>query len=417
MSQISVLDNGLRIVTDFIPHVETVSLGAWIQVGARFENKEISGISHVLEHMAFKGTTTRSALQISEAIESVGGYLNAYTSRESTAYYARILKEDVTIAMDILSDILQNSTFQEAELSREKEVIIQEIGMTNDTPDDIVFDYFQETCFKDQNIGRSILGTPENVRGFTPDQVRTYMHDHYNTHNMVFAAAGNVDHDTVVLKLKDLFADFPVNTLEKPHQAIYTGGEYVLDKDLEQVHILLGFEGVQIGHANAQAQMILSTILGGGMSSRLFQEVREKRGLVYGINAFASSFSDSGVFTIYAATGPEKAGELLPVVIDELKKATENLTDDEIKRAKTQLKASLLMGLESTSSRCERVANQMLFHGRTIATPEVVEKIDRVTKSDLENYLVGLLTTPPTLTAYGQTQTVTSYTDVVEMLK
>lgn len=413
----TVLKNGLRVITDHIPHVETVSLGAWYKVGARCETPGNNGISHVLEHMAFKGTTTRTALDISQEIENVGGYLNAYTSKETTAYYARVLKDHTHIAADILSDILQNSTFQEDELNREKGVIIQEIGQSLDTPDDVVFDHFQSTCFQNQPMGRTILGPVENVQNFTRDDIESYMGNHYAADKMVFAAAGNVDHDDLVDKIGGLFDHYPPKKKQAIEPATYHGGDYRQNKDLEQIHMVLGFEGMPIGHKNSHAQMVLSTLLGGGMSSRLFQEVREKRGLVYTIQSFASSYSDAGVFTIYAGTGPDQIKELIPVVIDELRGATNGIKSFEMDRAKAQLKAGLLMGLESTSNRCERLANQMLFHNRHIAASEIVEKIDAVTIADMESLLTGILSSKPTLATLGPIHNVMEYGDLEGLLK
>lgn len=409
MRKKTVLGNNLTIVTDTISHVETVSLGAWFNVGARFETQAQNGLSHVLEHMAFKGTKSRTALKISETIESVGGYLNAYTSRESTAYYARVLKEHAPLAVDILGDILQNSTFAEAELKREKQVILQEIGQTQDTPDDIVFDYFQDTCYPDQPVGRSILGPVENVKGFTSEQVQSYMQNHYFTKNMVFAAAGNIDHDALVDLVQKHFEVFPEGERPKCLEASYQGGDFRVQKDLEQVHVVAGFKGVKLGDDLYFPQMLATTLLGGGMSSRLFQEVREKRGLVYTISAFATSATDSGIFGVYAGTGPEQVKELLPVVAEELNKAKTSLKEEELNRAKAQLKASLMMGLESTSQRCERLANNILFHGRIIDISETIKKIEAVTLSDIYGYLSLVLKTTPTLTTLGPIANVMDY--------
>ena len=409
MKKISTLSNGLRIATDFIPHVETVSLGAWFNVGSRYEKKNVNGISHVLEHMAFKGTKSRSALQISKTIESVGGYLNAYTSRETTAYYARVLKEHAHLAVDILGDILQNSVFEKEELEKEKKVILQEIGQSQDTPDDVVFDYFQSTCYPNQAMGRSILGPAENVIGFSNNQVKQYMHDHYGTHNMVFAAAGNIDHDTLVQMVENHFKQFPQGDLLPKSPALYEGGDYRKQKDLEQTHVVIGFEGKSLNDEHYYTQMVATTMLGGGMSSRLFQEVREKRGLVYTISAFAQAATDSGIFGIYAGTGPEQATELLPVIAAELNKAKSELTIEELNRAKAQIKASLLMGMESTSHRCERLANHMLFYGKVIEPKTIVKKIDTMEVADIHNYMENMLSSTPTLASLGPIQNVMDY--------
>lgn len=415
LKKITVLDNGLRVVSDYIPHVETVSLGAWLNIGSRYETLEDNGISHVLEHMAFKGTHKRTALDISKAIENVGGYLNAYTSRESTAYYARVLKNDSAIAIDIISDILQNSLFQQGDLEKEKQVILQEIGQTLDTPDDIVFDYFQETCFPAQAIGRSILGPQENVQGFTRDDIDRYMKKYYACNNMVFAAAGNICHDDLVKNIQTCFKDFKKNGDDVCEKAIYKGGDFRQNKKLEQVHLLLGFEGVPLGHKNYFDQMILAMILGGGMSSRLFQEIRENRALVYVISAYVSPYKDTGVFGIYAGTGEEQIKELVPAVLLELKKTLTELSQEELDRSKTQLRASLLMGLESTSSRCERIANQILQYGRLIEVEEIEHNIEQTTTQSIQDFLHVMLKTKPTVTALGPVKNLLSYDDFLNL--
>lgn len=378
-SKVTTLQNGLRVVTDSIPHVETVTCGLWVDVGARHEPASINGISHVLEHMAFKGTERRTALQIAESIEAVGGYLNAYTSREATAYHSRILKDNLPLAIDILADILQNSTFDPVEFSREQSVIIQEIGQTYDTPDDIIFDYFQETCFPDQPMGRAILGTTDIILSLTPTQVKSYMQNHYGAHQMVFAAAGKLEHQEIVDLVTEKFASLPGDRPKEAVPAVYKGGTFHQTRDLEQTHVVLGFEGLPFGHPDYYAASVLSTILGGGMSSRLFQEVREKRGLVYSIYSFTSSYQDAGIFGIYAGTNPQQVSELLPVVHEELNRFSATVETSEINRAKAQLKAGLMMSLESTTSRCEQLANHMLIYGRPIPPSEILQKVDAVT--------------------------------------
>ena len=416
MQETTVLKNGLRIITDYIDHVETVSLGVWVGIGARHEEMEVNGISHVLEHMAFKGTEKRSALEISMAIENVGGYLNAYTSRESTAYYARILKEDVPIAVDIVADILQNSVFSPAELEKEKQVILQEIGQTLDTPDDVIFDYFQETCFPDQPIGRSILGPQENVLGFTSDQIHGYMQNHYATENMVFAAAGKINHDKFVKEVENGFKNFKEKAVVNNQPAVYKGGNCRFEKPLEQVHLIIGFEGVGIKHVDYYDQMLLATLLGGGMTSRLFQEIREKRGLVYTISSYINPYIDTGVFGIYAGTGEDQVKELMPTVLTEIVRVTNSIKSDELIRCKTQLKAGLLMGLESTSNRCERIANQMLTHGRVIHTEEIEQRIESVTIDAIQSFARKLIETTPTLTSLGPIKHVLEYDEFISVL-
>lgn len=414
--QSTVLPNGLRVVSDFIPSVETASLGVWLDVGTRNETKDINGIAHMLEHMAFKGTERRTALQIAEEIEAVGGYLNAYTGRETTAYYARILKEDAPLAVDILSDILQYSTFDAAEFEKEQSVIIQEIGQSNDTPDDIVFDYFQETCFPGHSMGWPTLGTVDVIQSLKPEIVKDYMKRHYGAKQMVFSAAGNIDHDDLVQRVSKGFTNLTPDCSHSPTPARYQGGDYRQDKELEQVHVLLGFEGVPYGHKDYYALSVLSTLLGGGMSSRLFQEIREKRGLVYTVYSYMSSYKDSGVFGIYAGTGEDEVKELFPVVCEQLKTLGSTLNETEINRAKAQLKASLMMGLESTSNRCERLANHVLIYGRPLSSTEIIKSINNVTKEDLKNLSDRLFKSPLTLTTLGPIKNVISFDEVQKQL-
>jgi predicted Zn-dependent peptidase len=373
------LDNGMIVLTDDMPHLESASLGIWVKAGSRSETKDEHGISHMLEHMAFKGTKTRSAFEIAEAIENVGGDLNAATSVEHTGYFARVLKEDVVLAADILSDILQNSRFDQEELDREQQVIVQEIGAARDNPDDHVFDLFQSAAYPNQPIGRTILGTVESVNRFGPEHIRRYMDKNYVGEHMVLCAAGNVDHDALVDIANDRFHDLRPSGAPKPEKAQYVGGDERLLSDHEQAHIVLGFEGRAYNSDGFYAAQILASILGGGMSSRLFQEVREKRGLCYSVYAFHWAFADSGIFGVAASTGEEEVKDLMPVVIDELRKATETITDEEVIRVRNQIRAGLLMSLESPSSRAGQLARQQILWGRTIPLQETVERINRIT--------------------------------------
>jgi predicted Zn-dependent peptidase len=369
----------MTVLTDDMPHLESASLGIWVKAGSRSETEAEHGISHMLEHMAFKGTKTRTALQIASAIEDVGGDLNAATSVEHTGYFARVLKEDVALAGDILSDILQNSLFEQSELDREQQVIVQEIGAARDNPDDHVFDLFQQAAYPDQPIGRTILGTVESVNSFGPEAIRAYMDRNYVGDRMVICAAGSVDHDQLVDVANDRFHDLRANGAPEPVKARYIGGEQRLISDHEQAHIVLGLEGRAYNSDGFYAAQILASILGGGMSSRLFQEVREKRGLCYSVYAFHWAFADSGIFGVAASTGAEEVNELLPVVLDELRKATETITDEEVVRVRNQIRAGLLMSLESPSSRAGQLARQQILWGRTIPLQETVDRINRIT--------------------------------------
>ncbi len=404
-TQLATLSNGLRIATDRVDTVDTVSLGLWVDVGTRHEAPEINGAAHFLEHMAFKGTERRSARAIAEEIEAVGGHLNAYTSRESTAYYAKVLKEDVALALDILADILMHSIFDPTEFERERTVILQEIGQANDTPDDIIFDHFQERAFPDQAMGRPTLGSPEIIRQLGRESVIAYLRDHYGAARMVLSASGNLSHDRIVDLADKLLSAMPAiganGRALATEPARYTGGEHRQDRDLEQLHLVLGFPGITLGDPDYYAASVLSTAFGGGMSSRLFQEVREKRGLVYTIHSFAHSYRDGGLFGIYAGTGEGDAGELVPVLCEETMRLADGLTAVELARAKAQMKAGLLMSLESTGARCEQMAQHMLIHGTPFDAADIVRHIEAVDDSAIGRVVAGWRTAPPTLAALG----------------
>jgi predicted Zn-dependent peptidase len=384
--ELTKLNNGLTVVTDPMPHLESASIGVWVNAGARNEKREENGLSHMLEHMAFKGTAKRSARQIAEEIEQVGGYLNAYTAREQTAYYARVLKPDVPLAAELLADILQHSVFDAEELERERGVIVQEIGQTEDTPDDIIFDHLQEMAFPDQPMGRTILGPVENVTSFTQSSLKSYMARHYHAPAMTLIASGAVDHGQIVKLAQDVFGAL---TSERPapvEKGVYRGGDYRGSDDLEQAHLALAWPGLPLAHPDMFAAQIYSTALGGGMSSRLFQEAREKRGLCYAIHCFGQSFKDCGMFAVYAGTGADQATELMNVVAGEMNALAAGPTADEVRRAKAQMKAGLLMSLESPTSRCEQIAGMLWSHGRILPVKELVEKLDAVTPEDVGRY-------------------------------
>lgn len=373
------LPTGLTVVTDSMPHLETAALGVWTGVGGRNEKTNEHGISHLLEHMAFKGTVTRTSRQIVEEIEAVGGDLNAATSTETTAYYARVLKADVPLALDVLSDILANPSFDAEELEREKSVIAQEIGAAQDTPDDVIFEHLSELSFPDQPIGRSLLGTPKTLKAFDRDMLRGYLNTHYRGPNMVVSAAGAVDHIAVVAEAEKRFASFNGPASPSPSPAAFgKGGTKVVRRDLEQAHLTLALEGVPQTDPSLFSLQTFTNILGGGMSSRLFQEVREKRGLCYSVYTFHAPYKDTGFFGLYTGTDPADAPEMMDVIVDEINAAVETLTDAEVARAKAQMKASLLMALESCGSRAEQLARHVMVHGRPLTPDELIVKIDAV---------------------------------------
>jgi len=417
MINTTTLPNGFRIATDYIPHVETASIGIWVHCGARKETAEINGVAHFLEHMAFKGTTSRTAKEIAESIESVGGYLNAYTSREATAYYAHVMKNDLPLAFDILQDILNNSTFDPDEMEKEREVILQEIGQSYDTPDDIIFDYFQSTAYPEQAMGRPILGPTANIRSFDRNTIAKFMSDNYCPSKMVLAAAGNVDHDKLCKLAEKAFGNRSTLSHSSNTPSNYIGGHFYENRSLEQAHIVLGMEGVSSQSSDYYTMNIYAAILGDGMSSRLFQEIREKRGLVYSIYSFQSSYSDTGIFGVYAGCDPKKAPELIPVVLNELKHFPHTLTAAEITKAKNQLNARLTMSMESTSGRCQRLANQLLIFDRYIPQSEITEKINAVTQESITALSSKILHTPPILTALGKDLKLPSVSEINTLLK
>jgi predicted Zn-dependent peptidase len=410
------LDNGLIVITDTMPSVETVSLGVWVNAGTRHEAPEINGISHLLEHMAFKGTKRRTAQAIAEEVEAVGGVLNAYTSRDHTAYYAKLLKQDVELGVDIMADILLHSSLDPDELAREQQVVAQEIAQAIDTPDDIIFDHMQATAYPSQAMGRPVLGTVDLVRSFTRQTVAGYLQDHYGSETMILAAAGNLDHDEVVHMAERHFREINKARPAAEERARYQGGDYREERDLEQVHLVLGFDGVAYEDPDFYPMAVLSGLLGGGMSSRLFQEVRERRGLAYSVYSYPSSFSDSGLFTVYAGTGPDESAEVMPVICEEVRKVAKAVTIDELRRSRAQIKAGILMGLESTNSRCEQLARQLMVHGRIQTVEEVVAKIDAVDQDAVTRVANRLFKTAPTFAAIGPLAKVASYQDIRERL-
>ena len=372
------LDNGLTVLSHTMAHLETASLGLWIRAGARSEAREVNGIAHLVEHMAFKGTTTRSARQIAEQIEAAGGEMNAATGMETTAYYARVLKQDVALGVDILSDILINPRFETVELERECEVILQEIAAARDTPDDVAFDLMHEAAFPSQPLGRPILGHAAIVSAFTPDHIAAWRAQQYSPDRMVFAAAGAIDHKRFAEQVTRAFGQRKPFTVADWPAAQFEGGVRHERKPLGQAHIVMGFKAPGYCSEDIYALRVLSGLLGGGMSSRLFQEVREKRGLCYTISSFASAFHDLGLLCVYAATGAKRVGELIAVIADELLAMTAKVGEKEVTRAKAQLKAAFVACLESSSARAGQMAHQQLAFGKVLPVEELIAKVDAV---------------------------------------
>jgi predicted Zn-dependent peptidase len=414
----SELANGLTVVSHAMAEVETVSLGIWIGAGSRSEAEGEHGVAHFLEHMAFKGTARRSARDIAEEIEAVGGDLNAATGIDSTAYYARVLRKDLALALDILSDIIVAPTFDRGELARERDVILQEIAAAQDSPEDIAFDLVQEAAFPDQPVGRPILGTAASVARFKRAHLGSYLASHYHGPNMVLAAAGAVDHRSLLAEAERRLGGFDTKAAPQPERAHYAGGVRRAEKTFEQTHLVLAFQAPAYRHPDYFVAQICAGALGGGMSSRLFQEVRERRGLCYAIYCFSSGLSDSGMFTIHAAGGPERAHELFAVIRDELVRAADDgFNADEVSRVKAQLKMGLLAGLESSSARAEQLARQILIHGRPLTTEELVEKVEQVGAADLQALVARMLSSPLSLATVGPILHVARFDRVTEKFK
>ncbi|MFK7751898.1 MAG: M16 family metallopeptidase [Sedimentitalea sp.] len=400
------LANGFRIVSEHMPGLQSASIGIWVSAGGRHERLEQNGIAHFLEHMAFKGTKRRSALQIAEAIEDVGGYINAYTSREVTAYYARVLAADVPLALDVIGDIVLNPVFDPAEIEVERGVILQEIGQARDTPDDVIFDWLQEDSFANQPLGRTILGPEDRVSGFSRADLSNFVGEHYGPGQMILSAAGAVDHDALVKTAEALFGHLKPTTQGNVQPAKFTGGETRRSKTLEQAHFALAFESPGYRDDQIYTAQIYTSALGGGMSSRLFQEVREARGLCYTIFAQTGAYADTGTTTLYAGTSGHQIAELAEITIDEMKRAADDMSPEEVARARAQMKAGMLMGLESPSNRAERLARLVQIWDKVPSLEDTISRIDAVTTGDVREFAQTIaLNAPAALALYGPIDT------------
>ena len=401
--QLTTLDNGLRVASEFLSDIHTAAFAIAVDVGARHEALGQGGLSHMLEHMAFKGTSTMSAKQIAEAFDLMGGNVNAYTSHEHTVYYAKVLKEYAGDALRLLCEIVAGSVFDQAELERERQVILQEIAMHQDSPDDLVFDLFQDMAFGDAPLGRSILGKPERVATFSRADLIAYTAAHYQPQHIVLAGAGAVDHAESVKVAQEFFGNRTNSAaIRTVPQALYFGGEKTLEKDLEQIQLVLGFHGFAATHDDYYASQVFATILGGGMSSRLFQEIREQRGLAYSVSAFTSGYQDIGVIGMYAGTTEEHLAELTGALRDVMASMQGGVSDEELLRAKNQIKASVVMSRESSGTIAEWIARHILVYGRYRPAEELVAEIDAITHADMVRIAAHCLATPvPTIAALG----------------
>ncbi|MGE3830394.1 MAG: M16 family metallopeptidase [Parvibaculaceae bacterium] len=408
--RISRLSNGLHVVTHHMPHLETVALGIWVKAGSRDEDPAENGIAHFLEHMAFKGTKRRSAQAIAEEIESAGGEINASTGMETTTYYARVLKNDWPHALDILADILTESLFDAEELERERHVILQEIAAAGDQPDDLVFDLAQSAAFGNHPLGRPILGTHELIANVSRDEILAWRQRNYWASRMVVAAAGNIDHDALHAEAEKLLGGIDAGAHPGRGRPDFVSQMELAQKPLDQTHVVVSFAAPGYRNPEIYRLQVLSSLLGGGMSSRLFQEVREKRGLCYSVFSFASAYEDVGQFGVYAATSPEDTPELIDVTADVMMSVARIVNEAEVQRAKAQLKASLVMSLESATGRADQIARQFLAFGEVPKMETLVAKIDAVTDTDVAR-LAGRLFKgqSPALSAVGQLSTLASY--------
>jgi predicted Zn-dependent peptidase len=381
----STLPNGVRILSETIPYVRSASLGIWADIGSSAERTEHRGVSHLVEHMLFKGTKRRSAREIAEAMDGVGGHLNAFTDKETTCYYAKVIDRHVPLAVDVLTDMLLNSTFDPIELSKEQKVVLEEIRMYDDSPDDMTHDLFTRTMWSDSHLGEPTIGYAHTVSALTREDLREHMRLRYMPNAVVVAAAGNVDHDDLVALLDKAFAGFQGTAeLPVPQRPTLTPASFIKRKDTEQAYVVLGTQGLSQRDERRYALSVLDTIFGGGMSSRLFQEVREKRGLAYTVSSFQQAYRDAGLFAVAAGTSPSSVQECVDVIVDEvLLLAQKGVTDAELRLAKEHIKGNLTLSLESTSGRMIRLGRGEFALGRFLPAEEIEERIESVQKDEI----------------------------------
>lgn len=385
--------NGVRVVLENIPTVRSVAIGVWIGTGSRDENLKNNGISHFLEHMFFKGTKTRSARDIAESFDSIGGQVNAFTSKEYTCYYAKVLDTHADFALEVLADMFFNSTFVEEELNKEKNVVYEEIKMYEDTPDDIVHDLLSKAIYENHPLGYPILGTEETLASFNGDKLREYVHDMYTPEKVVISIAGNIS-DSFIQEVEKYFGSYNGGNPDKAEQKPeFHPNRMVRKKDTEQAHLCIGFEGLQVGHPDMYNLIVLNNILGGSMSSRLFQDVREQKGLAYSVFSYHSAYQDSGIVTLYGGTGAKQLDVLFETMQETLSKLKqEGITDKELNNSKEQLKGSLMLSLESTNSRMSRNGKNELLLKRHRSLDEILEQIDAVTKQGVDEMANSIFT-------------------------
>ncbi|WP_371371207.1 M16 family metallopeptidase [Sporomusa aerivorans] len=404
MYQKSVLSNGIRVISETIPYVKSVTLGVWIATGSRFEETHNHGVSHFIEHLMFKGTARRTAKDIAETVDAVGGQLNAFTAKECTCYYLKVLDAHADLAMDILSDMLLFSKFLPEDIERERQVVLEEVHMYEDSPDELVHDIHLDNIWPNHPLGRNILGTIPSIEKFNQDLVKEYYQDFYTPDNIVIAAAGNIAHEELVKLATCYFSKLPG---KRKNVAIAPPAFYqartIVSKDIEQVHVCLGTASVPQDHPDIYPVHIMNNILGGGISSRLFQSIREEKGLAYSIYSYQNNYKDSGLLTIYAGTRPNNINQVLDLIMENLRELkTKGISEQELIKSKEQIKGSLLLGLESSSSRMSRIGKMEITLGKFVSLDEVVRKIDRVTLRDVNQMLEQMFTAEKMcLTALG----------------
>ncbi|KGK90616.1 zinc protease [Desulfosporosinus sp. HMP52] len=381
----TLLPNGVRIITEEIDHVRSAAIGMWVGAGSRDEREGFEGISHFIEHMFFKGTEHRTARALAESLEAVGGQLNAFTTKEYTCYYAKILDEDLDLAIDVLSDMFFSSLFDEKEIEKEKNVVIEEIKMYEDSPDELIHDVFSEQVWNDHPLGKPILGTEESIRALSREKIMQFLTEHYSPDNLVISVAGKIKHEDVVAKLSPQFGNFNRGgrrVLEETPIGRTIG--FYQKKETEQMHIIMGVPGLGQDDEDIYAMHIFNNILGGGLSSRLFQEIREQRGLAYSVYSYHSTYVDTGLFAVYAGTSPKNTQEVIACILEELMEMKEKgISAEELARTKAQIKGGLYLGLEAVSSRMSRLGKTELTYNRVLSPEEVVEKLEKVTLEDV----------------------------------
>jgi len=386
MFNLVTLDNKTKILTETVPHVRSVSIGFFVDIGSRYETPDINGSSHFIEHLMFKGTRRRSAKDIAEELDAVGGQLNAFTTKEYTCYYARVLDEHFDLAVDLLGDMLFESKFDPADVDKERNVIVEEIKMYEDTPDELVHDIFASSIWRGHSLGQPIIGSADVINGLSRDRLYDYYKTHYNPGRMIVSVAGNISHDGVIDRLRRVFENREAKDHPRQISTPATQREIVCrSKDTEQVHLIVGAPGLKLDHENIYVMQIINTILGGGLISRLFQEIREKRGLVYSVYSYHSSYQDTGLFGIYAGLSKQNVEEVLALVFKQVRDIQVNgVKEEEMHRAKEQLKGNLYLSLENVNTRMSRLGKSQLYLGKVVTPEEIIEKVNKVTISDIQ---------------------------------